>query len=456
MGDVLVAYPHSESPTNNFTQSLLQLANYDRGRHIATIEHVRVPTGDLPGARNSTMRYFLENGYEWLFMVDDDMGFQETALESLRAVADPVSRPIVGALCFGQRDLKRDGRNGYRFDVCPTIYSWEQYPDGIRRFRVGTHFAVNSLVRCDSTGAACVLIHRSVGAEIFNRYGDVWFEPIEHPEGWVSEDLSFFYRWMEIAGPGGVTINTAVKTNHSKTIWLDERDFWERVGVPPARERVDVIVPVLHRPQNVAPFMETLRASTGLATAWFVCDRDDRGEQVEVLAHGGRVLKCDGTFAEKVNYAYGKVENPAPWIFIVGDDVLFQPAWLDHALYVAGEYRGQVIGTNDLGNQRVLSGDHATHLLISREYVDRVGASWDGPGVVCHEYGHCFVDDEIVTAAKLRGVWQMALGSVVEHMHPFWNKGLPDPVYDKGFSHFEADREEFRKRLTEFAGAVAA
>jgi hypothetical protein len=80
--------------------------------------------------------------------------------------------------------------------------------------------------------------------------------------------------------------------------------------------------------------------------------------------------------------------------------------------------------------------------------VDEVGASWDGPGVMCHEgYRHWYVDNELVSAASLRGAFQMALGSVVEHMHPLWGKGEDDEVYALGKSFAEADGELYRARL---------
>lgn len=454
MGNVLVAYPHKDSPGNNFAQSLMQMALHDRGRLIGSIENVRCPTGDLVVARNQTMRYLLEHDYEWLFMVDDDMGFQVTALEQLRAVADPIERPIVGGLCFSQRDLSRDGRNGYRWETMPTIFHWLKMPDGVDRFSIRTHYPVNGLIQCDGTGAAFVLIHRSVGERIFNEYGDVWFDRIESRDGTISEDLSFFKRWMDLTGRGGCFIHTGVKTNHAKPCWLAETDFWERIPIPPATEMVDVIVPVLHRPQNVRPLLETLRASTGLATAWFVCEPGDREVMELVRDCGGRVLQHAGSFAEKVNYAYGAKGLSAPWLFLTGDDVLFQPAWLDHALFVAKEYGGKVVGTNDLGNPRVTAGDHATHTLIARSYIDEVGATFfDGPGVVCHEgYGHMFVDDEIVNAAKQRGVWQMALGSFVEHMHPLWDKGVWDEGYVKGNASAKEDEALFQERASRFFG----
>ena len=219
----------------------------------------------------------------------------------------------------------------------------------------------------------------------------------------------------------------------------------EYVGPPPATETVDVIVPVLHRPQNVRPLMESLRASTGLATAWFVVEENDLIEAAEAEKYGAKVLWCSGTYAQKVNHAY--THTTAPWLLPVGDDVIFRPGWLDYALKAAGDGRFDVIGTNDLGNPRVIAGDHATHMLIRRTYVDDTGASWDGPGVVCHTYGHWFVDDEIVTAAKQRGRWVMARDSVIEHAHPAWGKGPDDEIYALGQSRATQDQQTFIKRL---------
>jgi hypothetical protein len=147
-----------------------------------------------------------------------------------------------------------------------------------------------------------------------------------------------------------------------------------------------------------------------------------------------------------VNVGYAKTTEP--WLLLTGDDVTFHPGWLDHAQYVGDNLEASVVGTNDLGNPRVTAGDHSCHPLIRRAYVDRMGASWDGPGVVAHEgYRHWYVDDEIVTAARQRGVWQMALGSIVEHLHPAWGKAETDSTYKLGQSFAEQDKKLFQERL---------
>jgi len=214
-----------------------------------------------------------------------------------------------------------------------------------------------------------------------------------------------------------------------------------------------VIVPVLGRPQNAAPFMASLRATAKTATVYAIHDAKDT-ETADAWATAGatlldvndhRELNRPGTFSEKVNVGYLRTDEP--WLFITGDDVRFTVGWLSNAQLVASRYY-HVVGTNDLGNPRVMAGQHATHLLIRREYVDECGASWDGPKVVCHEgYAHNYVDDEIVMVAKQRGAWLMALSSVVEHLHPWFGKSDEDWVYKLGQESADADRWKFERRL---------
>ncbi|MGH3493349.1 MAG: hypothetical protein ACRDRL_19155, partial [Sciscionella sp.] len=56
------------------------------------------------------------------------------------------------------------------------------------------------------------------------------------------------------------------------------------------------------------------------------------------------------------------------------------------------------------------------------------------------------VDDEIVAAGRARGVWAMALGSIVEHLHPAWGKADLDETYRLGHASAETDRQLFEQR----------
>lgn len=457
MGDaVCLAFLHSDDMSVSFTESRMHMLMRDaagagrimRGGYIGW----RAGHDQLALGRNNVVEQFLaDDKADWLLWIDTDMGFTPDLLDRLMETADPEERPVVGALCFGYRDIGTDGMGGMIRRPFPTLFQWAQVGDK-SGFHAWLRYPVNQLVRVDGTGSACVLIHRSV----FERIGSDWYTRVPNPttpeKGLISEDLSFCVR----CGAEGIPIHvhTGIRTTHHKQLFVSEADFWQYNLAAPATERVAVVVPVLSRPENVKSLVDSLRASSGLAEAYFVCDADDAAEQAAVLAAGGQVItfKGDrpGTFAEKANLGYDRTVEP--WLFLCGDDVRFYPGWYDQAISVASQFGANVVGTNDLGNPRVLRGEHATHMLVRRSYVDEVGASWDGPGVLCHEgYRHWYVDDEIVTAAKQRGVWQMALGSVVEHLHPRWGKAQVDDVYRIGQESTARDRDLFQRRAKERA-----
>lgn len=449
---VCVAYLHQADVSHSWHESITASRIFDirpggpqrllRGGFLA--QYGSEASFDM--ARNKVAKAFLdERDADWLWWVDSDMGWEHDALERLMAVADPVERPIVGGLCFGNKPVADDGLNGAMFQMFPTIYAIDEKKD-IAGFTPIYDYPVNELVQCGGTGSAFVLIHRSVFQRIRDRFGDVWYDRMPHPKSKIpfGEDLSFCVRAIVCDAP--IHVHTGVRTNHHKFEYLSEAAYFSRMAAPPATERVTVVVPVLHRPQNVAPLVQSLRASSGLADVLFVTEPDDLLEWEQIDKAGARRITHPGTFAQKVNAALSHIETP--WVFLVGDDVKFHAGWLDHAMFVANRYQANVVGTNDLANPRVIAGEHATHMLIRRSYIDEYGASWDGPGIVCHEgYRHWFIDDEIVTAAKERGVWAMALGSYVEHLHPLVGKAKHDDVYALGESESEKDQALFRKRL---------
>ena len=456
---VTLAYLHPDEVSHSFHVSLVNSVMADlsgprrlqRGRYIAQfgagqMTHAR--------ARNKVVEAFLdEYDSPWLWWVDSDMGWEASALETLLSVADPEGRPIVGGLCFGHDPMGDDKMSGRQYRLFPTIYAYDERP-GQGGFVPQYAYPPETVIRCWGTGSAMIVIHRSVFERIRERWGDVWYDHLPTPEGKgiFGEDLSFCIRAQALDIP--VHVHTGVKTNHLKQRFLSEPEFQAQLQAPAATEMVDVVIPVLHRPQNVEPLMRTLKASTGLARAWFVVEPGDLLERAEVEKHGGNVIVHPGTFAEKVNAALPHLS--APWVFICGDDVLFHAGWLDHAQHMAMVHDAKVVGTNDMANPNTMAGKTSGHLLIRRDYIDEVGASWDGPGVVCHEgYRHNFVDNEIVLAAKQRRVWAMSLPAVVQHRHPITGEVEYDDVYEIGVASYDADKVLFRRRLKDhYQGAV--
>lgn len=450
-GDVVVTYLHPHEIAYSFHGSLLQLVGWDvsHDRRISHWNAVSCGTGGLIAGRTKSVTDFLAGDEDWLLVIDSDMGFEPDALDQLLAAAHPTERPIVGGLCFAQKEIAPDPSYGFRCEPRVTIFDWVALEEGgPKRFVGRGHYPVNTLVRCAGTGMAFVLVHRSVFEKIAEQHGPTWFDRIPGSDGeLLGEDISFCLR----AGSAGfpLFVHTGVKTTHMKTVWLSETDYWRWFPAPPAAEDTAVVVPVLRRPEHAEPFMRSLRASTGVATAYAVVQGGDDEAAKAWAAAGATVLAVPSdrtTFAQKVNDAYRLTGEP--WLFIAGSDVRFRPGWLDHAQHIGNAYGAGVVGTNDLGNPSVMAGHHATHFLVRREYVDVHGASWDGPGVVCHEgYRHWYVDNEVVAAAKQRGAWQMALGSVVEHLHPAWGKADNDDVYELGQASSIKDGQLFEWRF---------
>lgn len=468
-GTISLALPMGDRPEPHTARTWLEMVMYDRefgGQHL----HPNRPyltvagAGFITNARNELVRQFLDqpegSRADWLLFLDDDQIYPEYILEVLMASADPVERRIVALPVWRfistDKGPVRVTHNVFDVDESGGIVEWVD------------PFPPNAVVQVPAIGTGCMLIHRTALEEtqqvaIANGRGSKWcwfvqqvYMPADVCEG---EDVWF----CRLAAAAGIPVfmNTSMTLQHAKTIMLQgpaPAGSLSIGGEPawfytePATEQVDVIVPVLHRPQNIQPLMESLKATCPQATAWFVCEPEDLVEWAEVDRCGGKVLVHPGTFANKVNHAYTKTS--APWLMLVGDDVVFHAGWWDQAFATAQRTGANVIGTNDLGNPRVIAGDHATHMAIRRSYVDEVGASWDGPGIVCSDYKHWFVDDEIVTAAKQRQTWAPCLRSVVEHRHPYWGKANTDDVYKLGAAATKADQKRFQQRLNDSMAKV--
>lgn len=210
-----------------------------------------------------------------------------------------------------------------------------------------------------------------------------------------------------------------------------------------------IVVPVLRRPHRVGPLVASVAAATPEPhRVLFVCSANDPDEIDAVKDSGSDLLVVPayskGDYARKINAGFARSDEP--WVFLGADDLDFHPGWLPAALAPFENPAVGVVGTNDLGNARVMAGDHATHSLVRRAYIDQHGTI-DEAGKVLHEgYWHEFVDDEFVATAKKRGAFAFAADSKVEHLHPLWGKSPTDPIYDAHARRMRAGRVVFNRR----------
>jgi hypothetical protein len=232
---VVCAYVGGNVVHYSWHRSLIEMMGYDsqaskrvmRGGFIA----IRHGTDGLVEARNKAVRSFLdEHQADWLWWVDTDMGFKPDTVDRLFEAADPVERPIVGGLCFAQREDGPDGYGGHRFTVSPTVYDWAQV-DGQYGWVVRWRYPSNTLTRVGGTGSACILIHRSVFEKIEAEHGPVWYDRVPNATTGqlIGEDLSFCLRAGALQIP--IYVHTGVGTTHFKPIWIGEEDYWTQVAV---------------------------------------------------------------------------------------------------------------------------------------------------------------------------------------------------------------------------------
>ena len=107
-----------------------------------------------------------------------------------------------------------------------------------------------------------------------------------------------------------------------------------------------------------------------------------------------------------------------------------------------------MIGTNDLANPVVIAGHHATHPVVTREYIDTYGGFVGGQGKVYFDgYQHQYVDTELVETAKTRGRFVPCPRAHVEHRHPLFDRSVKmDDTYRKALADGQADRRLYFQR----------
>lgn len=212
--------------------------------------------------------------------------------------------------------------------------------------------------------------------------------------------------------------------------------------------RTAILVPVLGRPWRVEPLLDSIATATPEPhDVLFLADHDDAAELEALEAAGADVLIVPPpatNYAAKINAGYRATETPL--LFLAADDLEFRPEWLSRAIGYLNDSI-DVVGTNDLCNERTMTGIHSTHTLVRRSYVETFGTI-DEPDTVLHEgYPHEFCDDEFVETAKARGRYAHGFDVLVEHLHPIARKGVPDDAtYRRGRARTQVARRLFRQR----------
>lgn len=209
----VVGYVHGGTVRAEFAASLLAVCM--EGKTPVT-QVLAVGSGpNISTARNIVCRQFLgQDDAAWLFMCDTDMWFGRDTIDRLLEAADPAERPVTGALCYS---VNTDNGGGEPY---PTMYELTDR-DGDLCFVRYKSWPEGAVIRVSATGAAALLIHRSVLERVAKHAGDraaPWFRESQTRTALMGEDLTFCLRAWAAGIP--VHVHTGVKVGHMKTTML--------------------------------------------------------------------------------------------------------------------------------------------------------------------------------------------------------------------------------------------
>lgn len=200
---IALAYLHPGTVTHPFMASVLQIARREPGLEIWPI---RSGPDALGESRNFAVAKALDEGIEWLWFADTDVGFPVDMLARMLEIAHPTDRPVLTAPALAVKDGEPDGMGGFAPSLHVNLYEE----------RAGLYDSLalplpdNQLIRVDGCGAGMLLIHRSallaVGREAFSRIRA------------LSEDLSFCRRLANHGIP--LHTHTSLRVTHHKLVPL--------------------------------------------------------------------------------------------------------------------------------------------------------------------------------------------------------------------------------------------
>lgn len=244
---VQIAYLHNEHVSHSWVESMRGMLDYDldHGQVLARKPlNMRCGVAMVAHVRNGAARLFLDKtDHEWLLFIDTDMGFAPDSVHRLLAAADPVERPVVGALCFASMVAGHDGMGGWRRTIVPTMYKMGTTDKGEPSFCYFGDYEDDTVTPVAATGGAFLLIHRGALEKLRAEHGDHWFDMLYDSAGdIVGEDIAFCGRLLK-AGIVPV-VHTGVKTTHHKDGHLSEEDYEAQraltVRIPDLPVHVDI------------------------------------------------------------------------------------------------------------------------------------------------------------------------------------------------------------------------
>jgi GT2 family glycosyltransferase len=210
---IVAGYVHGGTVRAEFAASVLDLVTKGPVKVEAVLAYQSGP--NISTGRNQLVNSFLaEYSAPWLLMLDTDMVFAPDVAARLIAAADPVDRPVTGALCFSQN---------FQGEPYSTMYELTEPEPGRLAFARRKDWPENECVRVSATGAACLLMHRDALELVRKTSKDAaapWFREsaVGAPLSLMGEDMTFCLRCQAAGIP--VHVYTGVQAGHMKSVML--------------------------------------------------------------------------------------------------------------------------------------------------------------------------------------------------------------------------------------------
>lgn len=196
-------------------------------------------------------------------------------------------------------------------------------------------------------------------------------------------------------------------------------------------KKIAIVIPTYKRSDRMEKIVENIFSVTpnDLIDIVFVVESEDENSVKKSQEINAITLINQRThnYAGAVNTAIKTLTHE--YFFIAADDFLFHENWLPPLLELSKNF--SVVGPNDLGNPNVAAGNLAVSYLVSREYIPRACIGY--PDLLIFEgYLHNYTDTELTETAISNKEYVYCPNSIVEHMHPIWNKAEVDETYIQG------------------------
>lgn len=233
-----VVHPHEVGAAFFQTSLMTLLRDQAVSRRVADVI-LENSSANISNARNRIVRQFLDKGVgEWLWFVDADMSLDADTLDRLLRAAHEKSHPIVGALCFGIHEHR----------LFPTLYEMRNDADGRPQTVRYNTFPPSGLMQVHATGAACLLVHRSVLVAIdeatdrrdpFTNPVYRWFQETALGDYPCGEDVTFCLRAGALGFPVHVDCSTPI--GHQKACILTRDWYFDQLLLDAVKARPDVL-----------------------------------------------------------------------------------------------------------------------------------------------------------------------------------------------------------------------